>query len=379
MLCGKVTLFTGAPDAYSLQWDEEELSVSLLPCFSSTDFLPSRNVQLSNERPLWRSIPLERQHLPTGLTPNIRQLGLANEPKTSSFDGEETSFLDTNDLSSSSTASQVNSENLPPSSEGADELLTQFYEHSFALHEGLPSSQIVEVNDSNDTSFLTASSSYVSSQDANTTMPLTERAVKPSSVHLSDLEDIPNAAYLRSINPQTMTVNLIVGIISMPPPRTIRSRKDGRTSELIEVTVGDETKAGFGINIWLPSSKLQSGYLRAAVSDLRPQDIILVRNVALSSFRGNVYGQSLRKDMTNLDLLYRNTVDRHDPKGAYSSEELDRANISEPQIAKVKRVKDWVMMFVGGRPKCPIQQIDGIPGRVNQQEKNVQVLPEDTQ
>ncbi|KAL9117094.1 MAG: hypothetical protein Q9187_006374, partial [Circinaria calcarea] len=285
---GKLILFTGAPDAYSLQWDEEELSVSLLPCFSSPCILSGDNVQLSNQAPLWRSIPLERQHLPTGLTPNIPQLELVNEPTANSFDGEETSFLDIKDPFGVFTGSQVNNEDLPPSSEGAEKLLTQFYEHSFAVHEGLPSSQIIDHDDSYDTTSLTVSSDYSSSHELGSTASPTNTTPKPtipSSAHLSDLEDIPNAAYVRSIEPQTMSVNLIVGIISMHPPRNIKARKEGRPLELIELTVGDETRAGFGINVWLSSSKIQSECLRTAISDLRPQDIVLLRNVGLSEFR----------------------------------------------------------------------------------------------
>ncbi|KAL9117720.1 MAG: hypothetical protein Q9187_005742, partial [Circinaria calcarea] len=247
----KLILFTGAPNTCSLRWDEDELSISLLPCFSSPCILPSETVQPSNQAPLWRSIPLERQHLPTGLTPNVRQLELVNEPTTNSFDDEETSFLDTKDPFGVFTGPQVNNEDLPPSSEGAEKLLTQFYEHSFAVHEGLPSSQIIDNDYSYDTTSLTVSSDYSSSYDLGSTASPTNTTPKPtipSSAHLSDLEDIPNAAYVRSIEPQTMSVNLIVGIISMHPPRIIKARKDGRTLEVIELTVGDETRAGFGIN-----------------------------------------------------------------------------------------------------------------------------------
>lgn len=379
---GKLILLTGAPDAYSLRWDEEELSDFLLPCFSFPYILPSENVQLSNQAPLWRSIPLERQHLSTGLTPNIRQLELANEPTANSFDGEETSFLDPKDFLSVSTGPPANNENLSPSSEGAGKLLTQFYEHSFAVHEGLPSSQIIDSDNSYDTTSLTVSSDYSSSHDQGSTASPTSTAPKPtipSSAHLSDLEDIPNAAYVRSIEPQTMSVNLIVGIISLHPPRIIKARKDGRSLELIELTVGDETRAGFGINVWLSSSKFQSECLRTAISDLRPQDIVLVRNVGLSEFRGTVYGQSLRKDRTKLHLLYRNTIDRKDRKGAYSSKELDDADVTQPQIAKIKTVKDWVMRFVGSGIKEAVRRSDGLSEGVAQRENNAQVLPEDTQ
>ena len=114
--------------------------------------------------------------------------------------------------------------------------------------------------------------------------------------------------------------------------------------------VGDEHKSGFGINFWLPSPKQKSA-LREALSDLRPQDLILVRNMALSSFKGKVYGQSLRKEMTKVDLLYRTRIDRTDRAGCYSlkdfgSEESDM----HPNVAKTKRVREWVLRFVGSGP-----------------------------
>jgi hypothetical protein len=143
-----------------------------------------------------------------------------------------------------------------------------------------------------------------------------------------------------------MTVNLIVGIISIPEPRHIKTRR-GADVELIEVLVGDETKSGFGISFWL-SSQSTGGDMRTALSGLRPQDIVLMRNVALSSFRDKVYGQSLRKEMTKVHLLYRNRVDKSDIEGFYRAGDLaPDVQRTHPQVEKTKRVREWVMKFVG--------------------------------
>ena len=61
-----------------------------------------------------------------------------------------------------------------------------------------------------------------------------------------------------------------------------------------------------------------------------------------------MYGQSLRKDMTKLDLLYRTKVDKYDQGGIIHTHDLDQASEGDQYIRKVKRVKDWVMMCVGG-------------------------------
>lgn len=146
--------------------------------------------------------------------------------------------------------------------------------------------------------------------------------------------------------------------------------------------VGDDTKAGLGINIWLPPSQesnppaLQEVDLRTQTLRLRPQDVILAKTVALSSFRGKVYGQSLRRGMTTLDLLYRNVIDGDDARGAYSADDLKQGAINEAQVRKVKDVEDWVMRFVGANTGA-------LPsGRVSKprvaNEQKLQALPDDT-
>ena len=107
--------------------------------------------------------------------------------------------------------------------------------------------------------------------------------------------------------------------------------------------VADDTKAGFGLNIWLPAADSQSPHLRAAVGALRPQDVVLARNVALSAFRGVVYGQSLRRDTTRLELMYRSGGG-----GTYSARDLAEEGAKEGVVGRVRAVRRWVMEFVGG-------------------------------
>jgi hypothetical protein len=82
---------------------------------------------------------------------------------------------------------------------------------------------------------------------------------------------------------------------------------------------------------------------------LRPRDVVCLQNVALSSYRGKVHGQSLKRDVTKIDLLFRRPVDDDDMQGVYSASNL--RNPIDPQIKKVKAVRDWLLDFVGDGKK----------------------------
>ena len=340
----KVLLFTGAPEAALLDWSDDNLTVSLLPYFAGEEPMTVDHPAVSSDiGPVWRSVPLIEAHLHTGLTQGERvEENIVDY--LPSFDPDETSFLDTTHFS---LESSVNSQATDEISAETEDSAARFYEQSYLLHEDLLSSQIVGLQSGSITSFVTATSNTSSFGIDSSLEPNDQSRSIPMAGNLSNLRDIPNAGYLRSINPQTMTVNLIVGIISIPQPRTIKTRRGGRAIELIEMTVGDETKAGFGINIWLQPHTSEEDSISKTVRKLRPRDVILMRNVALSTFRTNVYGQSLRKGMTKVDLLYRNILDKHDEAGIYKVQELEENTTNEAQLLKTKCVKDWVMSFVG--------------------------------
>ena len=189
-----------------------------------------------------------------------------------------------------------------------------------------------------------------------------------------------------------MTVNIIVGIISIAPPRTvITGAKFGKPKEvdLVEMVVGDDTKSNFTISVWLPKEMRVNwkdgsnpnpegsrSVLRRTLRFVRPRDVVLLQNVALSSFRGKVHGQSLKGDVTKMDLLFRKKVDDDDLSGIYSASNLRTSK--DVQVMKVKRVKEWMSEFVGERNGLDVP-VMGRKGRRNKGYAGFGFLPDDTQ
>lgn len=379
---GKTIMLTGAPLSNSLDWAEESLCCPLQRCFGEHAEAKAIVGSPSVARPAWRNLPFKVEHLPSGLT-QLAQLGDNAEGETQETN-KETSFLTVTDISVLSDATNdCLSQNIQSSGSNDDDALTQFYEHSYAVHEELPTSNVFSLDMSNENSTFPNDVLERSSVKVRDAEHITQKAAqgKPRSLNITNLRNIPNPSVLQGLGASTMTVDLVVGILAISPRRLIKTKKYSRLVELVEMTVADDTKSGFGITIWLPvmqsnSTRIpQEDALRSGVTGSRPQDIVLARNIALDAFRGKVYGQSLRKGITKLDLLYRRTVDSHDEPGAYSWEELD-SGIDDPQLIKVKRVREWVMSFVGGDWGRPVNNDE----KMNRScQRGQPALPADTQ
>lgn len=366
-------MYTGAPLSHSLRWDEDQLTYPLQPCFLEAR---QSNTHLDVDvGPKWRSLPVEQGHLPTGLTQATNPDFVPEPPR----DEEETSPLS---ITNFSVLFHSRKGDIPSSTDLNSGFHSQYYEHSFAVHDNLPSSQILPA-----TSPPKSSSSFLVSEASldDSTFSDLQRQVFVSRFHstsTTNLASIPTAQYLHSINPQTMTVNLLVGIISLPPSRTIITRKGNCTVDLVEMIVGDESRAGFGVNVWLPIRQHPAAHpanklslqLEEQMEGLRPRDVVLMRNVALTSFRGKVYGQSLRRGMTGVELVWRSVGDERDRRGLLEGWEIEKGG--DGAIEKVKRVREWVLQFVGvGTNGGRETRSDG-GSRVR---KNRRELPDDTQ
>ncbi|KAK8066499.1 hypothetical protein PG997_013246 [Apiospora hydei] len=142
-----------------------------------------------------------------------------------------------------------------------------------------------------------------------------------------------------------MSVNLIVGIISIAEPRTVTT-KWVSSKTLVELLVGDETKAGFSVTFWLTATGDAANETDAILRNLRRRDIVLLRNVALSEFKAKVHGHSLRKGLTKIQLLYRQRLDEEDDGGFYSLRDLSSTSATHPQLLKTSRVRQWAFDFV---------------------------------
>lgn len=387
----KVMFLTGAPLSNSLKWDEEFLSAPLQDSFLERS-KSCRVVSLSSYAgPVWRSLLIEQDRVLSGFimphsadNPEIFS-DYINEG-TPSLSNEGTPFLNTVDFSQVSGGAYSDlSQSQLSSQQSEEDLVSQFYEESYAIHEDVSSSSMTGHSSANDTGLgasfedTTTTFGIHPPWDARTHMARTR--LMASLVR--DLNKLPNAIYLQSITPQTVTIDLVVGIISILPPREIITRRGGRTVHLVEMLVGDDTRAGFAINIWfhdLPNANRSTApdhELAAAVTQLRPRDIVLIRNAALSSFQGKVYGQSLRKGMTTMNLLQRNTVDATDIPGAYSAQELREPMSGESPVVKLKRVKQWVMDFIGATAQIPpgTHQLHSGRGDERRQRKELKLIP----
>lgn len=337
-MAGKVLIFAGAPRSSSLSWDPRVLLTEIsapvarfaqLPDATSTS-VQTPSPHIDEQHAAWRSLPLEKAKLHSGFT------------QQHAFNGWD---RDNSDFFTTAGVSFVSEHGTQNDDEVTNDILSQFYEQSRAVHDQITSSQLEPESESTEeTSFLTETTvSHGESSLANATTrgPLGN----PRGAHPTDLQDIPSAAYLLNARPATVTVDLIVGIISLSAPRAIKTRWGG-TSSLVEVLVGDETRSGFAITFWLPSHAVEGSEL----AGLRPQDVVLVQNVALNVFMKKVYGSSLRKGMTKVHLLYRRKLGRDDRGGYYKSGDLTSAGTGNPQLDKTRTVWEWVLNFVGSGP-----------------------------
>ncbi|RYP64093.1 hypothetical protein DL771_008952 [Monosporascus sp. 5C6A] len=341
----KIMILAGAPENRTLDWEDGRLLDTFLSAFATFATQPESaptapigtDPGSSSDNAVWRSIPLCKARLETGLS-QVHELEYARYGDPEFFETASFSTTASTEMRSTDPASQS--------------ILNQFYDHSLAIHDDIPSSQLPSG------SFSTVVSSFNTTEDISredsveaSSFARGHHMHAPDTAHLSDLDDIPSAAYLQSISPQTMTVNLIVGVISIAEPRTVKTRW-GSTKSLVELLVGDETKSGFTITFWLASDSESnahdSGSAQSTLRCLRRQDIVLLRNVALGAFMNKVHGHSLRKGLTKVDLLYRRRLDRDDVSGLYSTKQLSSKRPGHPQLKKTKRVWEWVMNFVGG-------------------------------
>jgi hypothetical protein len=327
----KLIFLIGAPSS-KLNWDEAQLLKTCVPPF-----------EWENKKVLDQSGDTEAVYFNTRTT--VKWRSLSNQRSSplrhtlSDHSVDDTLFLQDADLVTE-RHSHLNNTNL-----------SQFYEHSISFHDttGLPVSETPGV-DSNDES---GSWEGDSQSKPHIAFQL------PVFGGLSDLVDIPNAVYLQSIIPQTMSVNLIVGILRVEQPRRIITRT-GNPMDLVELLVGDDTRAGFRVTFWLvlsgqltnPARSRDDHDTRASLTSLRPRDIVLLRTVGLSSFRMGVYGQSLRNGVSKVDLLHREALDESETCGIYSLKGINRATnnqhslLNNPQLDKVLRVKEWLLQFV---------------------------------
>jgi hypothetical protein len=308
----------GSPLSSSLKWDKDELLNKPIHPFQETH--PQRRITVEESaRAKWRVLPATHE-----IDNNIPYQGHVDP-----------AFLVSDQLE---VAPDV-----PRNLE--DSLFSKFYHHSFLVHETSEvSAWELEIADSTQESSLGEDSVTISTYDKDA--PRSPRILHIPGP-LRDLHDLPTAKYIQSTAPQTVTVNLIVGVLAVHPPRRVITRKWKTELDIVELVVADETKTGFGVNFWIkpekPSVDNSETELAQSLAGFRPRDIVLLRNVGLSTFQSRVYGQSLRRGMTTVELLHRQAVDVTDAVGFYKS---IQSNVQDAPLQKTRRVREWMLRFV---------------------------------
>jgi hypothetical protein len=365
----KIIFLMGAPTPQSLNWEEDHLLDGPIFPFDGADTTDSHSLATDTYPVKWRLLSHPEPH-----RRSIVNAGAAQ-------------FLTTRDLAHQDDVSGVQA------ATSADSALAQFYNHSFAVHE---TSDISAPGTHSAADSVRESGLWTDSGGGSSAETIEDSEVSEHEVGIrgpiTDLQDIPSAAYLDSIVPQTMTVNLIVGVVTIRPPRRIVTKQWKKELDLVEVVGGDETRSGFGVTFWLPPEartvtgkddiETKAGHeLRHTLETLRPRDIVLLRMVGLSTFRERVYGQSLRKGITTVELLHRQRVDATDVGGRYSAKRLrlcqglsptrsdpnpdhshpdDAADVAaaatgakkdDLPVVKTSKVREWIRRFVDAAPE----------------------------
>ncbi|KAF2130393.1 hypothetical protein P153DRAFT_375154 [Dothidotthia symphoricarpi CBS 119687] len=308
----RLKLLNGAPLCEHLDFSEGSLlSVDRCKAFHATARQAASNGEHAAEELKWRHLAAKNTRLHTGWSqpylpgnsqaditlsfsiPNIGQSSILPEFNTSIPDDTTATFLE-------------------------DETEVDGYlEHSLTFHSNLVSSQIAQDDNTiSSSSFLTTSFGTTTSEpDSPST--LNEHAILlqvSPTMSVTALASLPSAQHIRSIYPQTPTPNLLCALMTTPERREVFVRKGAYNMNLWEITVADDTASNFKVSFWLRPPRESNNEQANAQSLLlqtleraRVGDILLLRNIALTSFRDAVYGQSLNpaitRARTNIDVL----------------------------------------------------------------------------
>ncbi|KAF2493158.1 hypothetical protein BU16DRAFT_430928, partial [Lophium mytilinum] len=241
---------------------------------------------------------------------------------------------------------------------------SQYLQHSLMFHETLQSSQIEpphdrEIDLEDVVSFSVTSFPFQNNPSSASCLSGTTNFAAiggactdihiqlPLDLPITPLGSLPSAEYLDSLYPQTLTPNLVGTVSSISPPRSVITRSN-RVMMLYDIRVADETGLDFTVTFWLPprpsseenaTNLEKQSQLRRALDYLRSGDVILLRKIALSHFRGTVHGQSLHPGIsrarTELHLLARSGI-----------ELIPTSQLGPALGKKIESVKLWAQQFV---------------------------------
>jgi hypothetical protein len=381
----RLKTLNGAPFPQNLDFSERSL-LALNECngFSAGETIAETNDEASTLK--WRSLGTKDARLRTGWSqPYLPQSGMRLDQTDVSIALPH--VQDASTLLEADTTWQETTMSFDAPATAADD----FLQHSLIFHDTLLSSQVAQdmVTDQtiSSSSFLTTSFGTTTSELSSPSRADGQTLILqvPSKMTIAPLGSLPSAQHLHSIYPQTPTPNTICVLMAPIERREVLVRRGGFKMDLYELTVGDDTRAGFKVTFWLrPPRQLindQSHVQRSLLETLdsiKTGDILLLRNIALTSFRDTVYGQSLNpaiaRARTTIDVLMKGT--------GLSVGQVD--GLSPTVVETFMRVKKWARGHVatnegGSRTRTGVSaRRDGPETRVIASSMPDEYLPPDT-
>ncbi|KAF3051749.1 hypothetical protein E8E11_008946 [Didymella keratinophila] len=343
----RLKLLNGAPLRESLEFkDETLLDVAECDRFNTRAW----NGQSTEEKVAlkWRDIGLKNAGLHTGWSqlylPGSGMQGAHHQHSFTVPGIEESSALPQYDKTNLDTTLPFDQD--PSASD-------DYLQHSLIFYDTLMSSQVaqdvVEDNTVNSSSFLTTSFGTTSSATSSPT-PMDSHALPAMAV--TPLGSLPSARHLRLIYPQTPTPNFLCALMTTPERREVFVRKGGYKMDLWEIIVGDDTHSNFKVTFWMRPPRDSNNerthaqvQLLQTLERLQVGNILLLRNIALTSFRDVVYGQSLNTAIARA----RTSIDVLTKSGGMSVAQVGGLPASVVEI--FLRVKRWARSHVAGEAK----------------------------
>ncbi|USP81774.1 uncharacterized protein yc1106_09048 [Curvularia clavata] len=264
-------------------------------------------------------------------------------------------------------------------------------EHSLIFHDTLVSSQVVSEEGTEST---INSSSFLSTSFETTTSDFSglEKADEypvvlhlPAKLSITSLASLPSAQRLRAIYPQTPTPNFLCAVTANPETREVFVRRGGYKMDLWEIIIADDSLSGFKVAFWMhPSQNSNSERIRAqsailqTLQDIKVGDIILLRNIALTSFRDTVFGQSLNPAIARARTDIQVLMKSNGISGVHS------AKLPASVDEAFSRVKKWARMHIASdnagprKRKGSVMKQDGSVKRTIENRDLDDSMPPDT-
>jgi hypothetical protein len=381
----RLKTLNGAPLREHLDFSEK----SLLVTTTSSNFSLATCVGQSTEDRnalKWRDIGAKNTRLRTGWSqPYLPGSGLQ------SFDHDRSFVIPGVEQSTALPEYETSNLDTTLALDEQTSAIDDYLQHSLGFYDTLLSSQVIQDEAADNTvsssSFLTTSFGTTASGLSSSTPADSHVLVLkvPSATVITALGTLPSARHLRSIYPQTLTPNFLCAILTTPERREVYVRKSGYKMDLWEITVGDDTSSNFKVTFWLrpprESNNEQShpqAQLLQTLERLQVGNIVLLRNIALTSFRDTVYGQSLNAAITRA----RTSVDILMKDSSVSAGQI--GGLPAPVVEMLTRVKRWTRAHVVSdtnhdrKRRRGSPAADRAPKRVFESSAQGDVLPPDT-